>query len=173
MWHGRSAGAQVCGTWDDLCLRSRYIVQVFQDTLSATAQRTTGLEETELVEPITLRPAGTIRTSQSRWLPAVTVLSPQAHRSTPSHISHVLLSSFSKCPAQPPMLSSSSSPPLPGRPSSPCSPQHHLAGSHNTKESPLKSSSHPTSRKVSLPAPQMKGTDVKLMPHLISARKLG
>lgn len=39
--HRRSAGAQVDSTWHDLCLCSRYIVRVFSDMLSATAQQTT------------------------------------------------------------------------------------------------------------------------------------
>lgn len=44
-------------------------------------------------------------------------------------------------------------------------------GKKKMKESPFKSSSCPASRKVSLPTPQIKDTDVKLMPHLISAKK--
>lgn len=53
----------------------------------------------------------------------------------------------------------------------PRSPQHHTAQTEISKESPSKSSPCPVSRQVSLPPPQIKGTDVKLMPRLITTKK--
>jgi len=137
-------------------------------------------EETEPGEPMALRPAGTIRTSQSPWLPAVTALSlrprcPQAHRPTPSCISHVLSSrtcspniqhSRPCCPSpRPPPFA------FQARKAMVSPAESHSTGEKKLKESPFKSSSCPASRKVSLPSPQIKDTDVKLMPHLISAKK--
>lgn len=137
-------------------------------------------EETELGEPTALQPAGTICTSQSQRLLAVTTVTVPAlsspHGSFSCHVSHMLFSLFSSYPAQPPMLliillllpSGQAKQPLlpvvsPGRIA-----QYR---GKKLKESPFKSSSCPASRKVSLPTPQIKDTDVKLMPRLISAKK--
>lgn len=179
MQHKRSAGAQVDSTWHDLCLCSRYIVRVFRDMLSATAQQTTTWR----------RP-----NRGSRWLCGQQGLSvhlnPNGCLPSPRcHCAHTLLKHTDLPPAtfhvccfhHSPNIQHSllccPHPPLPGRRSSPCSPRYRLAGSHSTgggkklKESPFKSSSCPASRKVSLPTPQIRDTDVKLMPHLISAKK--
>lgn len=174
MWHRRNAGAQGHGTWDDLCLCSRYIAWVFQDTLSATApwvraQRRPNQGSCWLCGQEGL----SVHLNLDGCLLSPCLCCLLAHRSTPSHISHALLSPFSE---HPPMLSLSSSPFLPGRQSNPCSLPYHLAESHSTggvelKENPFKSSSGPASRKVHLPPPQIKDTDAKLMPHLISAKK--
>lgn len=132
-----------------------------------------GSEETEPGEPTTLRPAGTIPTSQSRRLPAVTVpalsSSPWVHPAL--HFTHAPLiilqisSTASHVVLIPALLRAGKSAPrsiiYPDR----------TAQTKISKENPSKSSSCPVSRQVSLPPPQIKGTDVKLMPRLITAKK--
>lgn len=146
------------------------LFRVFQDVLSALARRRQSWGS---------RPPCSERGPSLCLNPYSCLLSPcphhpQVHGSTPSCTSHVLLSSFIKFPAQPHILPSSL--PSSGQAKQPHAPRSiaqpdRTAQTEISKESPSKSSSCPMSRQVSLPPPQIKGTDVKLMPHLITTKK--